>query len=359
MAQSGASSGRDGSRGPVIARAHHGSVSKEQRAQIEDDLKTGRLPCVVATSSLELGIDGCRRRRGAGRGSTVGGERTAAGRPSGPSRGRDISRVFFPNHREDLIASAVVVERMRHGAIEEVAELRNPLDVLAQQIVAIVSIEDAKAEELYALVRRQAASASCHSAFEAVLDMLSGRYPSEEFAELRPRLIWHRDTGVLVARPGAQRLAVTSVARFPTAGSSGCSWSVRECVGATCTQRRVGELDEEMVYETRVGDVFTLGTTSWRVEQITHDQVLVSPARALQDDCRFGRAMHQVGRWSWGARSARSSVRWVRCARRLRARLREAGLDEFAANNLVSYLAEQQAATGAADRPDRGLRAVP
>ena len=136
--------------------------------------------------------------------------------------------MFFPDHRGDLIASAVVVERMRNGAIEEVAELRNPLDVLAQQIVAIVSIEDAKAEELYALVRKASSFGQLpYSAFEAVLDMLSGRYPSEEFAELRPRLIWHRDTGVLTARPGAQRLAVTLGGTIPIAGYSGCSWSVK------------------------------------------------------------------------------------------------------------------------------------
>ena len=350
MAQSGASGGRDGSRGPVIARAHHGSVSKEQRAQIEDDLKKGLLPCVVATSSLELGID-----MGAvdvvvqveAPPSVARDLQSAAERPS---RGRDLSwdhsfRPSFGPH-----ASAVVVERMRQGAIEEVAELRNPLDVLAQQIVAIVSIEDAKAEELYALVRRASSFRRLpYSAFEAVLDMLSGRYPSEEFAELRPRLIWHRDTGVLAARPGAQRLAVTSGGTIPDRGLFGV-FLVGEgnASGRHAPGRRVGELDEEMVYETRVGDVFTLGTTSWRVEQITHDQVLVSPApgtpgrlpfwkgdapgRPLELGRAFGRFVREVG----ALRPAASQ-----------ARLREAGLDEFAANNLVSYLAEQQAATGA------------
>ncbi len=188
--------------------------------------------------------------------------------------------VFFPNHRGDLIESAVVVERMRVGAIEEVAELRNPLDVLAQQIVAIVAVEEQKADEVYALVRRAGSFRDLpHSAFEAVLDMLSGRYPSEDFAELRPRLVWQRDTGVLTARPGAQRLAVTSGGTIPDRGLFGV-FLVGEgnASGKHAPGRRVGELDEEMVYETRVGDVFTLGTTSWRVEQITHDQVLVSPA---------------------------------------------------------------------------------
>ncbi|HET9778283.1 MAG TPA: ATP-dependent helicase [Propionibacteriaceae bacterium] len=351
MAQSGASSGRDGSRSPVIARAHHGSVSKEQRAQIENDLKTGQLPCVVATSSLELGID-------MGAVDVVVQVEAPPSVASGLQRvgraghhvGATSRGVFFPNHRGDLIASAVVVERMRQGAIEEVAELRNPLDVLAQQIVAIVSVEDAKAEELYALVRKASSFRQLpYSAFEAVLDMLSGRYPSEQFAELRPRLIWHRDTGVLAARPGAQRLAVTSGGTIPDRGLFGV-FLVGEgnASGRHAPGRRVGELDEEMVYETRVGDIFTLGTTSWRVEQITHDQVLVSPApgspgrlpfwkgdapgRPLELGRAYGRFVREVGALQPAA---------------ARARLRQAGLDEFAANNLVSYLAEQQAAAGA------------
>jgi ATP-dependent helicase Lhr and Lhr-like helicase len=351
MAQSGASTGRDGSSGPVIARAHHGSVSKEQRAQIEDDLKTGRLPCVVATSSLELGID-------MGAVDVVVQVEAPPSVASGLQRvgraghhvGATSRGVFFPNHRGDLIAAAVVVERMRQAAIEEVAELRNPLDVLAQQIVAIVAVEDAKVEELYGLVRRASSFRQLpYSAFEAVLDMLSGRYPSEEFAELRPRLVWHRDTGVLVARPGAQRLAVTSGGTIPDRGLFGV-FLVGEgnASGRHEAGRRVGELDEEMVYETRVGDVFTLGTTSWRVEQITHDQVLVSPApgapgrlpfwkgdapgRPLELGRAYGRFVREVGAVQPDA---------------ARARLHEAGLDEYAANNLVSYLAEQQAATGA------------
>ena len=281
MAQSGASAGRDGSGSPVVARAHHGSVSKEQRAQIEDDLKSGQLPCVVATSSLELGID-----MGAvdvvvqvEAPPSVASGLQRVGR-AGHQVGATSRGVFFPNHRGDLIESAVVVERMRQGAIEEVAELRNPLDVLAQQIVAIVAVEDTKSDELYALVRRASNFRDLpRSAYEAVLDMLSGRYPSEDFAELRPRLVWQRDTGLLTARPGAQRLAVTSGGTIPDRGLFGV-FLVGEgnASGRHAAGRRVGELDEEMVYETRVGDVFTLGTTSWRVEQITHDQVLVSPA---------------------------------------------------------------------------------
>ena len=314
MAQSGASTGRDGSTSPVIARAHHGSVSKEQRAQIENDLKSGQLPCVVATSSLELGID-----MGAvdvvvqvEAPPSVASGLQRVGR-AGHQVGATSRGVFFPNHRGDLVESAVVVERMRQGAIEEVAELRNPLDVLAQQIVAIVAVEETKAEELYALVRRASNFAELpHSAFEAVLDMLSGRYPSEDFAELRPRLVWQRDTGLLTARPGAQRLAVTSGGTIPDRGLFGV-FLVGEgnASGRHAPGRRVGELDEEMVYETRVGDVFTLGTTSWRVEQITHDQVLVSPApgspgrlpfwkgdapgRPLELGRAYGRFVREVG----------------------------------------------------------------
>ena len=224
--------------------------------------RSGQLPCVVATSSLELGID-------MGAVDVVVQVEAPPSVASGLQRvgraghhvGATSRGVFFPNHRGDLIASAVVVERMRQGAIEEVAELRNPLDVLAQQIVAIVSVEDAKAEELYALVRRASSFRQLpYSAFEAVLDMLSGRYPSEQFAELRPRLIWHRDTGVLAARPGAQRLAVTSGGTIPDRGLFGV-FLVGEgnASGRHAPGRRVGELDEEMVYETRVGDVFTLG----------------------------------------------------------------------------------------------------
>src|SRR5215218_1117469 len=351
MAQSGASSGRDGTTSPVIARAHHGSVSKEQRAQIENDLKSGQLPCVVATSSLELGID-------MGAVDVVVQVEAPPSVASGLQRvgraghhvGATSRGVFFPNHRGDLIASAVVVERMRQGAIEEVAELRNPLDVLAQQVVAIVSIEDAKVEDLYALVRR--ASSFRHlpySAFEAVLDMLSGRYPSEEFAELRPRLIWHRDTGVLASRPGAQRLAVTSGGTIPDRGLFGV-FLVGEgnASGRHAAGRRVGELDEEMVYETRVGDVFTLGTTSWRVEQITHDQVLVSPAPGTPGRLPFWKG-DSPGRPRELGRAFGQFVRDVGALQpaAAKARLLEAGLDDFAANNLVSYLAEQQSAAGA------------
>nr|WP_239580145.1 ATP-dependent helicase [Microlunatus panaciterrae] len=351
MAQSGASAGADESRLSVIARAHHGSVSKEQRARIEEDLKSGALPCVVATSSLELGID-------------MGAVDVVVQVESPPSVASGLQRVgraghqvgavsrgvFFPNHRGDLIESAVVVERMRVGAIEEVAELRNPLDVLAQQIVAMVAAEDQQVDQLFALVRRAANFADLpHSAYEAVLDMLSGRYPSEDFAELRPRLVWHRDTGRLTARPGAQRLAVTSGGTIPDRGLFGV-FLVGEgnASGRHSPGRRVGELDEEMVYESRVGDVFTLGTTSWRIEQITHDQVQVSPAPGAPGRLPFWKGDSPARPAELG-RAFGAFVREVGAMPPDEAatRMAAAGLDPWATQNLIAYLNEQQQATRA------------
>ena len=269
MAQSGQSEGAT----PLVARAHHGSVSKEQRAIIEDDLKRGRLPCVVATSSLELGID-----MGAvdlvvqiESPPSVASALQRVGR-AGHQVGEVSRGVLFPKHRGDLVPSAVTVERMRAGGIEALHVPANPLDVLAQQVVAATSMEAWDADNLFDVVRRSAAFATLpRSAYDATLDLLSGRYPSDEFAELRPRLVWDRVSGELSGRPGAQRLAVTSGGTIPDRGLFGVF-----LVGEKAS--RVGELDEEMVYESRVGDVFTLGTTSWRIEDITHDRVLVSPA---------------------------------------------------------------------------------
>src|SRR6478609_1567652 len=257
MAQSGQSSGAEA----VIAKAHHGSVSKEQRAIIEDDLKRGRLPCVVATSSLELGID---------MGSvdlviqiesppSVASALQRVGR-AGHQVGEVSRGVLFPKHRGDLAQTAVSVERMRSGAIEKMAVPANPLDVLAQQVVAALAMEEWQVDELFALVTRAASYTQLpRSAFDATLDLLSGRYPSDEFAELRPRIVWDRVTGQLSGRPGAQRLAVTSGGTIPDRGLFGV-YLVGEGTG-----RRVGELDEEMVYESRVGDIFALGATSWRI----------------------------------------------------------------------------------------------
>ena len=189
----------------------------------------------------------------------------------------EVSRgVLFPKHRGDLAQTAVAVERMRSGAIESMRVPTNPLDVLAQQVVATTALEPWGVDDLYDLVRRSAPFAALpRSAFEATLDLLSGRYPSDEFAELRPRVVWDRVGGTITGRPGAQRLAVTSGGTIPDRGLFGV-FLVGEGTG-----RRVGELDEEMVYESRVGDVFALGATSWRIEDITHDRVLVTPAPGI------------------------------------------------------------------------------
>ncbi|MER5648304.1 DEAD/DEAH box helicase [Streptosporangium sp. NPDC002524] len=269
MAQAGAAKGVV----PEIVRAHHGSVSKEERSQIEEALKSGRLPAVVATSSLELGID-----MGAvdlvacvGAPPSVASGLQRIGR-AGHQVGAVSRGVIFPKYRGDLVQTAVVAERMRSGEIEDLRYPRNPLDVLAQQIVAMTAMDEWTVDGLEEVVRRAAPYRTLpRSALEATLDMLAGRYPSEEFAELRPRIVWDRVTGTLRGRPGAQRLAVTNGGTIPDRGLFGVF-----LVGEKSS--RVGELDEEMVYESRAGDVFVLGATSWRIEEITADRVLVTPA---------------------------------------------------------------------------------
>ncbi|MEZ0494190.1 ATP-dependent helicase [Kineococcus sp. TBRC 1896] len=334
-------------RPPVLARAHHGSVSKEQRSLIEEDLKAGRLPAVVATSSLELGID-------------MGAVDLVVQVESPPSVASGLQRVgraghqvgavsrgvLFPKFRGDLLQTAVVVERMRDGRIEELRVPANPLDVLAQQVVAMVAMDEWTVPDLLALAQRAAPFATLSRAvLDAVLDMLSGRYPSEEFAELRPRLVWDRVTDTLTGRPGAQRLAVTSGGTIPDRGLFGVFLASGEGPG-----RRVGELDEEMVYESRVGDVITLGSSAWRVEDITHDRVLVTPApgqpgrlpfwhgEALGRPAELGRALGEFVRelgsldGGFGGDAARE-------------RVLAAGLDDWATGNLLAYLTEQQEAT--------------
>ncbi len=339
MAQAGATRGVPG----LLARAHHGSVSKEQRALIEEDLKAGRLPAVVATSSLELGID-------MGAVDLVVQVEAPPSVASGLQRvGRAghqvgaVSRgVLFPKYRGDLVQTAVVVERMLAGLIEELAVPRNPLDVLAQQVVAMVAMDDWPVDELLALARRAYPFATLpQSAYDSVLDLLSGRYPSDEFAELRPRLVWDRVAGTLSGRPGAQRLAVTSGGTIPDRGLFGVF-----LVGSE-RAARVGELDEEMVYESRVGDVFTLGTTSWRIEDITHDRVLVSPAPGQPGRLPFWKG-DTPGRPAELGQAIGSFVREVAAlpADTARARVASAGLDQWAVDNLLAYLAEQREATG-------------
>ncbi|MFT4009764.1 MAG: DEAD/DEAH box helicase [Nocardioidaceae bacterium] len=337
MAQSGASAGA----APLLARAHHASVAKEQRAQIEADLKSGRLSCVVATSSLELGID-----MGAvdlvvqiESPPSVASALQRVGR-AGHQVGEVSHGVLLPKHRADLVHTAVAVERMRMGAIEALRVTANPLDVLAQQIVAATAVEPCGVDELYALIRRAAPFTTLpRSAYEATLDLLTGRYPSDEFAELRPRVVWDRIGGTLTGRPGSQRLAVTSGGTIPDRGLFGVF-----LVGEKAS--RVGELDEEMVYESRVGDVFALGATSWRIEDITHDRVLVSPAPGQPGRLPFWKG-DQQGR---PAELGQAIGEFTRELGELtddaaRERCRAAGLDDWAAGNLVSFLAEQRAAT--------------
>lgn len=340
MAQSGASAGAP----PVLARAHHGSVSKEQRALIEEDLKAGRLPCVVATSSLELGID-------------MGAIDLVVQIESPPSVASGLQRVgraghqvgavshgvVLPKFRGDLVQSAVVVERMRAGEIEALHVPANPLDVLAQQVVAMCALDEWEVTELEALVRRAAPFASLPSTLlHATLDMLAGRYPSEDFAELRPRITWDRVAGTIAGRRGAQRLAVTSGGTIPDRGLYGVFLASGDGPG-----RRVGELDEEMVYESRVGDVFTLGTSSWRIEDITHDQVLVTPAPGQPGRLPFWHG-DQLGRPAELGAAVGSFVREIGGlgTKGANARLAQAGLDEWARDNLLAYLEEQRAATG-------------
>jgi ATP-dependent Lhr-like helicase len=327
--------------GYEVVKAHHGSLSRERRLQIEDELKRGELKGLVATSSLELGIDmgavdlviqvespgavsrGLQR---IGRAGHQVGE---------PSRGK-----LFPKHRNDLVEAAVVVRRMHEGLIEHTRYPRNPLDVLAQQIVAMAALDDWPIDDLAALVRRAAPYAELSDeVLGNVLDLLAGRYPSEEFAELRPRIVWDRIDGVIRGRAGAQRLAVTSGGTIPDRGLYGVFLP---------DGTRVGELDEEMVYESRVGETFLLGATTWRIEDITHERVVVVPAPGQPGKMPFWHG-DGPGRPLELGRAVGEFVRLTRAqgAEAVGQLEREHGLDHWAATNLVAYLDEQAEATGA------------
>ncbi|GAA1512825.1 ATP-dependent helicase [Agromyces terreus] len=340
MAQSGQTAGAPA----VLARAHHGSVSKEQRAEIEDDLKSGRLRCVVATSSLELGID-------MGAVDLVVQVESPPSVSSGLQRlGRaghqvgEVSRgVIFPKQRADLVHAAVTSERMLAGAIETMRVPANPLDILAQQTIAAAALEPLDVDKWFDAVRRAAPFGGLpRSAFDATLDLLAGRYPSDRFGELRPRVVWDREAGTIVGRPGAQRLAVTSGGTIPDRGMFGVF-----LVGDEAGGRRVGELDEEMVYESRVGDVFALGATSWRIQEITFDRVNVVPAFGQPGRVPFWKG-DGLGRPAELGRALGAFMREIAAAPEsdARTRITGAGLDTFAASNLIAFLADQAKATG-------------
>ncbi|WP_454084798.1 DEAD/DEAH box helicase [Georgenia sp. Marseille-Q6866] len=348
--------GQSGTASPAadgeLARAHHGSMSREERTRIESALKSGTLPAVIATSTLELGID-----MGAvdlvvqvGSPPSVASALQRIGR-AGHQVGALSRGVVLPTHRGDLLAASVTSVRAQEGAIESLQVVANPLDVLAQQIVAMLAVEDWSVDELAALIRRSAPFESLGDAsLHAVLDMLSGRYPSEDFAELRPRLVWDRAAGTLTARPGAVRLATTSGGTIPDRGLYGVflAASVRADGGDGVTSagrggRRVGELDEEMVFESRVGDTFTLGSSTWRIEDITPDRVLVSPAPGQPGRLPFWKG-DSPGRPVELGRALGAFVRTTAALplEQAHERLAEQGLDEWARDNLLGYLHEQR-----------------
>jgi ATP-dependent helicase Lhr and Lhr-like helicase len=328
--------------GEELVRAHHGSIAREQRLEIEDRLKRGQLRALVATSSLELGIDmgavdlviQVESPGSVSRGlQRIGRAGHAVGEPS-------VGKVF-PKYRGDLLEAAVVVQRMREGLIEETRYPRNPLDVLAQQVVAMAAMDEWRVDELGALVRRAANFAELSDdLLHAVLDLLAGRYPSDDFAELRPRIVWDRPRNTVRAREGAGRLAVTSGGTIPDRGLFGVF---------TADGRRVGELDEEMVYESRRGEVFLLGATSWRIADITHDRVIVEPAPGEPGKMPFwkgdkpGRPL-ELGRALGAVTRELASMEDPRAETVLRERY---GLDPLAARNLVRYLRDERDAAGA------------
>jgi ATP-dependent Lhr-like helicase len=327
--------------GEDLVAAHHGSVAREQRLLVENRLKRGELRAIVATSSLELGIDmgavdlviQVESPGAVSRGlQRIGRAGHHVGEPS-------VGKVF-PKFRGDLLEATVVVRRMLDGLIEKTRYPRSPLDVLAQQIVAACAMDEWRLEDLGRLVRRAANFAELSDeVLRNVLEMLAGRYPSDGFAELRPRIVWDRRTDTVRAREGAGRIAIASGGTIPDRGLFGVF---------TVDGRRVGELDEEMVYESRRGEVFVLGATSWRIEDITLDRVIVSPAPGEPGKMPFWHG-DKPGRPLELGRAIGAVTRELAAAGHDEkvARLREGfGLDGPAAENLAAYLEDQREATG-------------
>ncbi|HZO09623.1 MAG TPA: helicase-related protein, partial [Myxococcota bacterium] len=341
--------------GEELARAHHGSIAREQRVEVEDALKAGRLPCMVATSSLELGID-------MGAIDLVVQVETPPSVASGIQRiGRAghqagaVSRgIIFPKYRGDLLSTAAITRAMQDGAVEATRIPQNPLDVLAQQLVALSAAGEHSVDDLYRLVRRSAPFARlARPQFEGVLDMLSGRYPSDEFAELRPRLTWDRLRGTVRGREGALKLAVVNAGTIPDRGLFGVFLADdgTRAGGKREGGRRVGELDEEMVFESREGEVFVLGASSWRILEITRDRVIVEPAPGEPGRMPFWKGDRAARPVEMGALVGRLTRELLAAKpdaaqRRLVA---EHALTEVAAENLVAYLHDQKQAGAVPD----------
>jgi ATP-dependent Lhr-like helicase len=332
--------------GEPLVRAHHGSLARAQRTEIEDLLKSGHLRALVATSSLELGID-----MGAidlviqiEAPPSVASGLQRIGR-AGHSIDQISEGVIFPKFRGDLLAAAAVTAAMKQGKVESSRYPRNPLDVLAQQLVAMGSMERWPVDELYHTVRSAAPFAELsRPIFDGVLDMLSGRYPSDDFAELKPRLTWDRVNGTVMARQGAKRVAIANAGTIPDRGLFGVFLS-----GAEKDKARVGELDEEMVFEARAGETFLLGASTWRIDQITHDRVLVSPAPGEPGKMPFWRGEGPGRPVELGMTIGRlvRDLRKQDAADATQLLKTDHGLDALAATNLLKYLDDQQAATGA------------
>jgi len=332
--------------GEMLVQAHHGSIARPQRIEIEDNLKSGKLPALIATSSLELGID-------MGAIDLVIQIEAPPSIASGMQRigrashqvGATSEGIIFPKFRGDLVACAAVTRAMHEGRIEPTRYPRNPLDVLAQQIVAMVSIEEWNADDLFNAVRSAAPYAELsRGSFDGVLDMLSGLYPSDEFAELRPRVTWDRTTNILTARPSAKRVAITSGGTIPDRGLYGVFLA-----GAEKGSARVGELDEEMVFESSVGETFLLGASTWRIEEITHDRVLVTPAPGQPGKMPFWKG-DQAERTVPFGEEIGGLVRELRDMKRgdaVKTLVKRHDLDQLAADNLLQYLDDQHDATGA------------
>jgi ATP-dependent Lhr-like helicase len=337
--------------GEPLVRSHHGSLARAARSEVEDLLKAGRIKALVATSSLELGID-----MGAidlvvqiEAPPSVASGLQRIGR-AGHQAGAVSEGIIFPKFRGDLVACAAVSRAMHEGKVESTRYPRNPLDVLAQQVVAMAGMDTWGVDELFAVIRRAAPFADLsRRIFEGVLDMLSGRYPSDEFAELRPRVTWDRVQGTLAGREGAKRVAIANAGTIPDRGLYGVF------LAGADRPVRVGELDEEMVFETQVGETFTLGASTWRIEEITHDRVLVTPAPGEPGKMPFWHG-DQAGRPIELGYAIGGLIRELRAVPRAAAidrLIRQHDLDPIAAENLLRYLDDQAAAGGVPD--DRTL----